>query len=455
MSNAVEEAAEEEGIVAQEMLRRCMVVASSRKKKPKINHRWFPRNAKRFFRHEEALHCIRRDYMGIDGDLTTPIFAGSEFASMFRISRPRFQRMLEDFGSSGIPFYSAPFVDCFGKEGASLEARLLLPLKCLSFGVPPKTFTDYFQMSPTLAKDCCNNFNAKLTTLYRKEYLRLPTKEDLHSINRLHRKVHGVNGMFGSLDCMHTYWNKCPKAWQGSFKGKGDKPSIVLEGICDHNLWLWHASYGYAGTLNDINIMNLSPFFENLLNGVFESLEDEVCPYTIAGEVFEKMYLLVDGIYPRYSRFVKSMKEPTTREEKAMTKFQEAARKDIERAFGVLQGKFQAMARPIVLMDLQRISNLCSCCIILHNMCVSDRIMEGDVRARYDPANKVSPEQEEDTQHSEEFKSQKKRAKAVIGIRNADPCVQKLLRRKERWTDMTDLEEYGRLHAAIMRLKAS
>ncbi len=25
--------------------------------------------------------------------------------------------------------------------------------------------------------------------------------------------------MFGSLDSMHTVWNNCPAAWQGSFKG--------------------------------------------------------------------------------------------------------------------------------------------------------------------------------------------------------------------------------------------
>ena len=80
----------------------------------------------------------------------------------------------------------------------------------------------------------------------------------------------------------------------------------------------------------------------------------------------------MDGIYPRYSRFVKGMKEPVTDVEKAFTEWQEAARKDIERAFGNLQGKFQALATPIVLMDHTIIANLSSSSLILHNMCVSD-----------------------------------------------------------------------------------
>ena len=80
----------------------------------------------------------------------------------------------------------------------------------------------------------------------------------------------------------------------------------------------------------------------------------------------------MDGIYPRYSRFVKGMKEPITEEEKSFTEWQESVRKDVERAFGNLQGQFQALATPIVLMDLKVIADLCSSSLILHNMCVSD-----------------------------------------------------------------------------------
>ena len=212
-NNVDEDTTEKEAAVAQGLLQQWSVaIVESRRKKPKVDHSILPRNPKRKFRHDEALHCINRDYLGISGDLSTPIFAGSEFSSMFRISRSRFQRMLEDFAKSGDPFFTPPFVDAFEEEGGSLEARLLLPLKSISFGVPPKTFSDYFQMSSTLSKSCYNNFLSKTTELYKNEYLRLPTEADIKAVTRLHKHVHGVNGMFGSLDCMHTYWNKCPVA---------------------------------------------------------------------------------------------------------------------------------------------------------------------------------------------------------------------------------------------------
>ena len=162
------------------------------------------------------------------------------------------------------------------------------------------------------------------------------------------------------------------------------------------------------------------------------------------------MFILVDGIYPRYSRFVKGMKEPITDDEKTFTEWQEAVRKDIERAFGVLQGRFQALATPILLMDLTVIANLCSSSLILHNMCVSDRIM-GDVRARYDPAHNLLPEEEVEIEYSEEFLQKKKRMRAPIGISNSDPFVRKLVLRKGRWSDLVDLDEFVRLHSALYR----
>ena len=256
--------------------------------------------------------------------------------------------------------------------------------------------------------------------------------------------------MFGSLDCMHTYWNKCSVAWQGSYKGKGKKPSSVLEAISDHHMWFWHASYGYAGTLNDINILNLSPFLESLLNGEFDKRESTSVPFAIGREVFNKVFILVDGIYPRYSRFVKGMKEPVTEQEKTFTKWQEAARKDIERSFGNLQGRFQALATPIMLMDLTIIANLCSSSLILHNMCVSDRIM-GDVRACYNPSFNLSPEKEIAIEYSEEFLQKKERMQAPIGIANSDGFVQKLVLRKERWRELVNLDEFVRLHSALYR----
>ena len=47
-------------------------------------------------------------------------------------------------------------------------------------------------------------------------------------------------------------------------------------------------------------------------------------------------YYLADGIYPDWPAFVKSVRHPMERKTQRFAAVQEGARKDIERAFGVL-----------------------------------------------------------------------------------------------------------------------
>lgn len=161
----------------------------------------------------------------------------------------------------------------------------------------------------------------------------------------LHNNQHGVAGMVGSLDCMHVGWKNCPVAWQGTHKGKEGHPTIVLEAMADYNLFIWHASFGWAGTLNDLNIWEASEVYREFLDGTWAEMVD--FPFTINGQEFTKLYVLVDGIYPELARFVKPISEPIGRLQLRYASWQEASRKDIERAFGVLQRKFHILVKKL------------------------------------------------------------------------------------------------------------
>ncbi|GJQ97285.1 probable arabinosyltransferase ARAD1 [Tanacetum coccineum] len=87
---------------------------------------------------------------------------------------------------------------------------------------------------------------------------------------------------------------------------------------------------------NDLNVLYDSPLFDDELADTAPE-----CPFVVNGHTYRKCYYLANGIYPAWFTFVKSFS--VARDEKSL-KFkivQEAARKDIERAFGVLQGKFK------------------------------------------------------------------------------------------------------------------
>ena len=105
---------------------------------------------------------------------------------------------------------------------------------------------------------------------------------------------------------------------------------MVLEGMGDYHLCMWHVMHGFAGTLNGINVWNLSPLLEMILNGKLEELERLIPNCVIMNEIFKQLHMLVDGIHPLCNGFVKSKKEPIGELETALSKWQESARKDIK-----------------------------------------------------------------------------------------------------------------------------
>ncbi|KAK1605904.1 hypothetical protein QYE76_029577 [Lolium multiflorum] len=76
--------------------------------------------------------------------------------------------------------------------------------------------------------------------------------------------------------------------------------------------------------------------FQKLVEGNAPPMQLEINDHQ-----YEKGYYLADGIYPRWSTFVKTISNPIPGGEKAwFAQMHEAARKDVERAFGVLQARF-------------------------------------------------------------------------------------------------------------------
>ena len=108
------------------------------------------------------------------------------------------------------------------------------------------------------------NFVDRLISLFGEDYLRRPTAEDLQRLLDI-GEMRRFPDMIGNIDCMHREWKNCPTAWKGKYSRGSGKLTIVLEVVASHDLWICHAFFGPPDTLNDINILDRSPIFDNIL----------------------------------------------------------------------------------------------------------------------------------------------------------------------------------------------
>ncbi|KAJ9550669.1 hypothetical protein OSB04_014714 [Centaurea solstitialis] len=95
-------------------------------------------------------------------------------------------------------------------------------------------------------------------------------------------------------------------------------------------------------------------------------------PFVVNGTEYNKGYYLGDGIYPEWAMIVKSFPHPSDPKRKKFKEMQEAARKDVERAFGVLQSRWAIIRGPARVWQIKIMSDIIYACIILHNMIIEN-----------------------------------------------------------------------------------
>ncbi|XP_028105987.1 uncharacterized protein LOC114305064 [Camellia sinensis] len=111
----------------------------------------------------------------------------------------------------------------------------------------------------------------------------------------------------------------------------------------------------------------MSPLFAELTRG-----RAPAANYTINNHAYTMGYYLADGIYPRWATIVKTISQPQGAKRQLFSRMHEACRKDVERAFGVLQARFNIVNVPARGWSDEDLYYIMKTCIILHNMIIED-----------------------------------------------------------------------------------
>ncbi|XP_033133217.1 uncharacterized protein LOC108870213 [Brassica rapa] len=293
-----------------------------------------------------------------------PTYPENLFRRRFRMNKPLFLRIVDRL-SNEVEYFREK-KDALGRRSLSALQKCTAAIRVLAYGSATDAVDEYLRLGSTTARLCVEHFVEGIINLFGAEYLRRPTPADLQRLLYIGEQ-RGFPGMVGSIDCMHWEWKNCPTAWKGQYSRGSAKPTIVLEAVASYDLWIWHAFFGPPGTLNDINVLDRSPVFDDIINGQAPQVT-----FSVNGNEYRLAYYLTDGIYPKWATFVQSISLPQGPKAALFAQHQEGVRKDVERAFGVLQARFGIIKNPARIWDKAKIGKIMRACIILHNMIVED-----------------------------------------------------------------------------------
>ncbi|GJZ74295.1 ALP1-like protein isoform X1 [Tanacetum coccineum] len=276
---------------------------------------------------EDAEQRLMDDYFGDDEFL--PKYPKENFRRRYRMSSTLFNKIVNNILSYDVqplPEYFNYFRqrnDATGRLSIGHILKCTSAIRQLAYDTAPDAFDEYLQIAERTSRECLENFTKCIHVLYE--------------------------------------WRNCPKSLHGQFKRRDHKyPTLMLEAVADQKLWIWHAYFGVPGANNDLNVLYGSPLFD-------DELADRAseCPFVVNRHTYRKGYYLADSIYPAWSTFVKTFS--IARDEKTLKfkRVQEGARKNIERAFGVLQGRWEIIRQPARAYQINTLKRIMYCCIIL------------------------------------------------------------------------------------------
>ncbi|XP_052625774.1 uncharacterized protein LOC128132826 [Lactuca sativa] len=141
--------------------------------------------------------------------------------------------------------------------------------------------------------------------------------------------------------------------------------------MASHDMWISHAFFRSNGSLNDINVLNMSLLLDDMYNGT--ALDSS---FQVVGTLYRNGYYLVDGFYPKHACFVKSLSCLNDCKRLKFKRAQGKAGKDVERAFGALKKHWHILKYLAPYMEEKKMSEVMYTCIILHILYDSQRRMK-------------------------------------------------------------------------------
>lgn len=179
-----------------------------------------------------------------------------------------------------------------------------------------------------------------------------PSVDEAQEISNMYLELKGFDGVVGMVDGTHIPIRK-PSVRGTDYYNRKDFHSVVLQAVTREDMRFIDVSTGWPGKIHDSRVLKISPLF-------------------LYGPIYcGDRHLLGDCAYPNLPWLLVPFRDNghLTKAQKIYNTTLSSIRTTVERAFGLLKGRFKRL-QYVDQRDLQTIVHTIVSCCVLHNICI-------------------------------------------------------------------------------------
>ncbi|XP_055919683.1 putative nuclease HARBI1 [Eupeodes corollae] len=281
-----------------------------------------------------------------------PRFSDKTFKQHFRVNPNVFDMLCQELLAMEQHNYGP------GRESTDIEKKIMITLWYLGNPECMRSIADRFGVCIANVFRIITSICDNLIQLNRtKRFIKWPNSDEAARTSAHYLRKTRLPGVIGSIDGCHIAI-RAPTISPNSYINRKGFHSVLLQGVCNHRLEFTYCYTGEAGSIHDALLLRRSKIIDKINSGQFY--------------IHEEQHLLGDSAYPLKQWLVTPYKDNgrLRDEHKIFNRVHSKCRVSIERAFGLLKGRWRRLFSINSLKPISIVKYIMASCI-LHNICIA------------------------------------------------------------------------------------
>ena len=235
-----------------------------------------------------------------------------------------------------------------------VEVKVAVSISRLATGNSIQCIADLYRIGLSSSQVAVSQFCGAIKKNLLRKFINWPSPSTMDRYAQEFQDLQQIPYVVGAVDGSHIPI-VAPRLHAPDYYNRKGFHSILLQGVVSAKCLFWDFDIGWAGSMHDANLWSRTAIGQYCEDG-------KLHPYTLVG----------DAAYPCRPWMLapfKGHKDGLSREEYHWNFVQSFTRMCVERAFGMLKGRWRILLKRVD-VHLKNVPDLVLTCLVLHNMCI-------------------------------------------------------------------------------------